>query len=267
LIKQIINSRIEHEIGSHTFSHVELSNKICSPELALQELQKCVEVMNKFKIIPRSFVFPSDVEGNFTALVKSGIIAFRGAGDGFSISYPIKNKEGLWNIHENVSLGLNFFMRGMDNCYFIAQRHIDEAIFTNSVAHFWFHPSFLSKKTFKTLEPILKYIDNKRKEQKLWVTTMSEIAKYCEARSTTKLEINKSKNNIIIDLNSHIDFKKYGFPNITLKIKIPTNEEIKKVLIDGKEFKLNTIECDFQRDASILFLTISTKPKKIEIRF
>lgn len=267
LINKIINSKIDHEIGSHTFSHVELSDENCNPELAIQELEKCVEVMKKYKITPRSFVFPSNAEGNFDTLAKSGIIAFRGAGDDFSIRYPNKIKEGVWDIHENISLGLNFFMRGQEDCYYIATRHIDEAIFTNSVAHFWFHPAFLAKKAIKILKPIIEYIDKKRQDHKLWVATMGEIAGYCEACITTKLELERKTDQISIKLNNNIDQEKYGQPEISLKIKIPENKNIKNIEVDGKEITIGTSNCMIKKDSSCLILTVSVITNKIEIKF
>lgn len=267
LVKQIINSKVNHEIGSHTFSHVEFSDAICSPELAMQELNKCVEVMDKYNLELRSFVFPSNIEGNFQALTDSGIIAYRGGGDDFRIRYPVRTKEGLWDIHENISLGLNFFMRGKDACYYIATRHIDEAICTNSVVHFWFHPSFLSKKTFKILIPILKYINQKRQEHKLWVATMGEIASYCEACRTTKLEINRLNNIILIYIGNNIDNERFGYPDITIKLKIPEKKIVKQVLIDGDELQLNTLNCFIQKATNNLIITVSIKSKKIKIKF
>ena len=266
LIQLILNSKVDHEIGSHTFSHIEFSEDFCSPELASQELKKCIEVMSKYKLKPTSFVFPSNVEGNFQALVDNGFITFRGSGEGAGLQYPARTEHGLWDIHENIALGLHYLLRGTDACYYIATRHIDEAIQTNSVVHFWFHPSFLSKKTFTILGPIFDYITRKRDERKLWTTTMSELASYCEATRTTSLEIARSEDSIAIEFNSKIDPEKFGNPEITLKIKIPENKKLKQVIIDDKKIDLDTKSYYLNKTDNILLLTTSVTSKNITVQ-
>jgi acetyltransferase-like isoleucine patch superfamily enzyme len=267
LIQLILNSKTGHEIGSHSFSHIEFSEGFCSPELASKELKKCIEVMDKFNLTPRSFVFPGNVEGNFQALAENGIIAFRGAGEGGGIQYPVRTEHGLWDIHENIALGLHYLLRGTDACNYIATRHIDEAIQTNSVVHFWFHPSFLSKKTFTILGPIFDYIARKRDERKLWTTTMGELASYCEASRTSSLSITRTDNSLSFNLKSEIDQVKFGDPEITFKIKIPGRKTIKQVLIDEKEKKLDDLSCYIQQPVNKLILTTSVTSKKVEIVF
>jgi hypothetical protein len=56
------------------------------------------------------------------------------------------------------------------------KKYIDKAIKTNTIAHFWFHPSFDEWTLNMVLPPILEYAQKKHQEGKLWIGTMKNIA-------------------------------------------------------------------------------------------
>jgi len=68
LINQILTSRVEHEIGCHTFSHVDFTHKNCTKKLADDELEACLALANKKGIKLKSMVFPGGTFGNYQSL-------------------------------------------------------------------------------------------------------------------------------------------------------------------------------------------------------
>ena len=214
-----------------------------------------------------AFRIENRLVSDFQALADNGFITYRGSGEGAGLQYPVRTDHGLWDIHENVALGLHYLLRGTDACYYIATRHIDEAIQTNSVVHFWFHPSFLSQKTFQILGPIFDYIAKKRNDRKLWTTTMSALASYCEAARSTSLEITRSDKSVTVTLNSKIDSDRFGDPEITLKIKIPESKKIKQVLVDDNKVKLDTEKCYTDTPGNDLIITVPVSSNKLTVEF
>lgn len=269
LIQKILESNIDHEIATHTFSHIDFSNEHCSLQLAKCEIEECIKVMKKFGVTPRSIVFPGNFEGHLNILSKLGIIAYRG-GDVVKISYPTR-KEGLWNIHQSMSLypsGMCTYPSERIDFYHRAKCFIDESIRTNSVFHLWFHPSNMHKRVVdKALVPILQYVDNQRKKGNLWVATMGEIANYCETREKTNIEVHYKNKTITIFLRTDLDYDIFKQPFITLKLDIPINLSLKSLDIDGENIKLNTKNVFFKNETSrsLIITTTTSEVKKIII--
>ena len=72
LIEKILKSKVNHEIGCHTFSHIDFSDKNCSPEVAEDEIKSCIEAAKKWGIELRSIVFPGGTYGNIEIIKKYG---------------------------------------------------------------------------------------------------------------------------------------------------------------------------------------------------
>lgn len=264
LIEKILKSKVGHEIGCHTFSHVYLSEDFCQPELADAEMKKCVEVMSIWGLKPRSFAFPGNREGNYSALENAGIIAYRSKNKDGILYYPRKINN-MWDIPANLQLNLDFMIRGKKKRFDLATRFIDEAIETNKVAHFWFHPSFLGDKTLNLLEPVFQYIAEMNRKNKLWLATMSEIATYSESRERIELKITQGPNAIGIEMISKISDKQLVDSSVTLSINIPLNKTIKNVAVDNIIERMDSKRC-YTIDTKLI-LTCSTKSKKIDVYF
>jgi len=56
LLKMIIENPVKHEIGCHTFSHIDCSDNICSKEVFASEINKCKKLANEYDIELKSFV-------------------------------------------------------------------------------------------------------------------------------------------------------------------------------------------------------------------
>lgn len=75
IIKQILESKVEHDIACHSFSHIDFSK--CSREVALAEIIECKKVMKDYGIKPKSFIFPKNRVGHLDILKQEGFKAFR----------------------------------------------------------------------------------------------------------------------------------------------------------------------------------------------
>ena len=75
IVEAILDSDVEHELGCHSFSHVNF--RACSREVAEAEVEKCVSLMEEIGVRPLSFVFPYDRVGHLDVLAKHGFKAFR----------------------------------------------------------------------------------------------------------------------------------------------------------------------------------------------
>jgi peptidoglycan/xylan/chitin deacetylase (PgdA/CDA1 family) len=87
IIKQILESKVEHEIACHSFSHVDFSK--CSEKVALAEVRKCKEVMKDFGIEPKSFIFPKNKIGHLDILEQESFKVFRFKPKTY-LKYPLK---------------------------------------------------------------------------------------------------------------------------------------------------------------------------------
>ncbi len=176
LIEIILNSKTNHEIACHSFSHCDFSERNSYSKLIDAELSECRKSMDKFGIRPVSFVFPGNLYGSFDHLKKAGfkIIRYK-ANDSKELGYPEILKNGLMAIHD--SIALDVYEDGWDNNYLLwkYKKYIDKAIDKKAICHFWFHPSLQYKQLEEYFLPILNYIHSQRENGKLEVLTMEQL--------------------------------------------------------------------------------------------
>lgn len=184
LIELILRSRVKHEIGTHSFSHISFQS--CDRRQALAELLQCRQLMRDYGIPMKSMVFPQNLIGFLELLPRVGIIAFRG-GDKGRIQYPISPIDGLWDIHGSMQLA----GRAREQCLVDAFADLTlSAIKNRAVMHLWFHLFDVDRKMVKeTLRPILSKAAALRREGALWIATMEEIANYCELRKSCSVGV------------------------------------------------------------------------------
>lgn len=258
LINQILKSKVEHEIGVHTFSHIDFSSKNCDKDLARAEIRKCIDLMSQRGLVPKSMVFPGNFEGHFNILRDEGLTTFRGVSR-IDLSYPTEKCIDLWDIH------MSYFLYPHRKAPLrTIKRYLKQAQKKRRVFHLGFHPSDMNQEILKkVIEPFFQYVFQEREANRLWIATMVEIAAYCAARNSITIETKKNKDRLSLNLNNNIDLEKFGDPSITLKIfsKRPT----KKVLVDGKTVNLGNKECFFK--GKNMTLTIPSSTKSIEILF
>jgi len=78
LLEKILRSRVNHEIGTHTFSHVDAHDPHCTAEVLEKDLLRAKEVHVRHGLSLRSIVFPRNRVAHLDVLRRVGIIAYRG---------------------------------------------------------------------------------------------------------------------------------------------------------------------------------------------
>lgn len=175
LIKMIINSKVKHEVGTHTFTHIDFSDKKCPPQVAEDEIKASIEAMKPFGIVPKSIVFPGGTYGNIHILKKYGIKIYRKSME-TDMAYPFRDEYGL--LVTPSSAAFNRIHKNWSPDYYIFRfkKYIDKAIKTGTIAHLWFHPSLDQWTLEKVMPKVMEYAASRRDEGLLWIGTMNQIA-------------------------------------------------------------------------------------------
>jgi len=179
LIQEILNSEINHEIGCHTFSHIDCSDKICSKEVFKSEILACQNEAAKYGLQLKSFVHPGHTIGNLKALAELGFTSFQTDYNN-TLGYPVKHSNGLWELKRT----MEFVYRPEWSIKYHIYRYkkiVDRVIKYNTVCNFWFHPSVNSIFINDILPDIFEHIYNRRKI--LWSTTVKKYIDWLEKRN------------------------------------------------------------------------------------
>lgn len=168
--EKVLNSEIQHEIAVHTYSHADVT--ALSEEGLVSEVERCEEALG-LKERPTTFIFPWNKEAHFDVLARLGFTAYRGKRRG--IGTP-PNTQGLWNVRPVYYFGENSFGAAP-----LVKRFIDLCVSTHSVFHMWLHPWSVAVPTPEdyaaaVLEPVFEYVEAMRKQGKLEVATMKDLA-------------------------------------------------------------------------------------------
>jgi peptidoglycan/xylan/chitin deacetylase (PgdA/CDA1 family) len=232
LIRQILDSSVHHEIGTHSFSHVNFS---CSPrEVVERELASCVDAMRPFGLRPRSLVFPRNrAEYTYLPLLASaGITAVRHRDreHGVRLSYPERAAEGVYKIYESMNLRTAKHYDYLQK----VKLFVRKAMTRHAVYALWFHPSDPTEWFERQFREILDYLAHERRGGRLWVTTMQDLAAYCEAREQLELTTERTGPSLTIRLRSSLDVSRYGVPDVSLLIPASSNPRaVSLELLDG----------------------------------
>jgi hypothetical protein len=176
LIDSIQQSRINHEIGCHTFSHIDFSYEKCTPELAHMELEMCRKLAFARNIKLESMVFPGGTAGNYETLKKMDFITYRRPTE-FDIDLPYIDNFGLVAIPSSVGLDRSEYNWKSDIYVSIINSYLKQAIVHNKICHFWFHPSMNAWYLTNVMPFILEKVVQHIKEGKLELLTMGNLAK------------------------------------------------------------------------------------------
>lgn len=167
LISRIKSSRTGHEIGCHTFSHIDCTDKICPPEVFDSEIMECKRLAEIEGINLKSFVHPAHTIGNLDGLIKHGFSSYRTDYNNI-LGYPEKYKNRLWQLKSTWEFVL---FREWSIKYHI-YRYIEilkRAIKNETVCVLWFHPS-MNIGFFENVFPeVCNFINDRRKD--IHVTT------------------------------------------------------------------------------------------------
>lgn len=179
LIEKIVNSKVNHEIGCHTFSHIDCRDSICSPVLFRAEIESWFQASRGFDIgKTESFVHPGHTIGNLDALVELGFTSYR-TDNANILGYPRRHANGLWEF--STTLELDYFPDWTINAQI--NRYITilkRALRHNCAAYFWFHPSFDPLFTQHILPTVFEWLNRHREE--IWIVNKGEYVRWLNSR-------------------------------------------------------------------------------------
>lgn len=216
LVQQVINAKVAHEVGSHTFSHIDFSPQTSDRELVEREMQESLKAVEGYGLKLKALVYPYNHMGHsyHELLHQFGIIAVRHRDDKVRLSYPERSPAGVYKIYESMNLRSTSFYDYRDK----AEIFIENAVESGTAYHLWFHPSD-DRGTFeKEFREILEVIQQHREAGHMWVATMGDLAAYCEARNSLSLQMKADGDRKTLNIRSSLDTKRYGTPEVTLRI-------------------------------------------------
>lgn len=175
LIDKILASGVNHEIGCHTFSHLDFSYKNCPKSLADAELDACIKLAAKKGISLQSMVFPGGTFGNFESLREKGIESYRKPMK-HHVSLPYIDPFGLVAIPSSLGLDKDPYGWSKEFHLKMIRDYLGKAAKYNLVCHFWFHPSMDKWYLDNVMPEVLKMVANYMDSSKIEVKTMGHLA-------------------------------------------------------------------------------------------
>ncbi|WP_312912556.1 polysaccharide deacetylase family protein [Natronosalvus caseinilyticus] len=201
LVRSVLESPVDHEFASHSFSHVLFGAPSTDRELARAEFERALDLADEWGLECSSFVYPRNNVGHRAALAEAGFTAYRGrtsTPEGFRavletglggrsvLVEPTVDEHGLVNVPASLfCFGFESVARTVaesvwtDPMVVTARRAIDQAVAADDdrLCHLWLHPNNLTTdRDDERMRAILAYIDQQRRETDLTVETMDEVA-------------------------------------------------------------------------------------------
>jgi peptidoglycan/xylan/chitin deacetylase (PgdA/CDA1 family) len=266
LIQQIVESRIPHEVGTHSFSHINFLASYSSPEVVHGELNGCIDAMRPFGLRPRTLIFPRhQADFSYLPLLASAgvvVVRHRDKENGIRLSYPERTPAGVYKVYESMNLRIAKHYDYLEK----AKIFIGKAMKRHAVYSLWFHPSDPTEWFDPQLRAILQYMDSERRSGRLWITTMQDLAAYCEARERLQLRTERGENSLTLSLGSSLDTSRYGAPEVTLLIPAPPDvSSVWLQLINGEN---RPVAVRSASDGSTrLMVNVPTTAKALQITF
>lgn len=170
ILELLLKSSVKHDIGAHGYYHREFTN--LSRNEAENEFNMISAGMNKFGIVPRSFVFPKNSVAHLDLLEKYGYKCYRSYGDFMNDCMYIEKQGRLYNIHPSLYIdqGASFTF---------LKKILDISIAKRLPFHIWFHlwnfgetKESIQRTINKVFIPLFKYAEKKKKSGMLTLETM-----------------------------------------------------------------------------------------------
>src|SRR5438552_3803918 len=214
LIQNILESPVRHEIGTHSFSHIDFSPSCSDAILVRRELEESAVAMQRFGITPRSLVYPFNRMGHtyHDLLADLSITAVRHRDRQVRLSYPERMPSGVYKFFESMNLRTAKHYDYLDK----VKVFIAKAVARYAAFHLWFHPSDSRLFAEPELLRIIRYLESQRKEGLVWVAPLAEIASYCEARHRLRPEVQSSNGEMTIVWRGSFPSERYGHTELSL---------------------------------------------------
>jgi peptidoglycan/xylan/chitin deacetylase (PgdA/CDA1 family) len=265
LIRMIQASRVAHEIGTHSFSHIDFSEHTSTAELVRHEIEACISAMEPFGVKPRSLVFCFNHMGyqHSDLLFELGIVAVRHRDLRFRLAYPERTPSGLYKLYESMNLRLSDKYAYVDK----GRVFIDEAIKCGTAYHLWFHPSDDRRILQDAFAPLVQYLAAKQQRNEIWVTTMSDLASYREAREQMRIERQSDGRCDTLTIRCSLDKERFGDPEVTLAVT--TQNGVRAITARGRALQDGAASLTFRSDSATgtTFFNIKSSVQKVEIQY
>ncbi|WP_254764790.1 polysaccharide deacetylase family protein [Natrinema marinum] len=200
LVSGILESDADHELASHSFSHVLFGRPETDRQLAVAELERSIEIAADWGQSIDSFIYPRNDIGHRDVLAEQGLTAYRGRSptrdgvrgvfdstirDRSMLVEPTVDEHGLVNVPASMFLfGFEGRARTVaesiweDPMVVLARRGIDEAARTDGLFHMWLHPNNLThERDDRRMRAILSHLERRRSATDLTVETMAAVAR------------------------------------------------------------------------------------------
>ena len=269
LLEKILGSRVKHEVGIHSFSHVDFSPNFSNRELIRCEITECLAAMEPFGLKPRSLVFPFNKMGYayLDVLSDLNINAVRHRDAAIRISYPERTKYGVYKIYESMNLRIAKYYDSLNK----SKIFIDEAVRRHGVYHLWMHPSDPFEVFQKELKSFVEYLCGECERLGLWITTMGELAAYCEAREKTTLTVKREGNELVVFPDCSVNQERYGSTELSLLIPtdgLPKGASVELEKDDRREHQDHkTEEFRFLKEKRAVVINIPADAKSLRLTF
>jgi len=263
LIRSIQKSRPLHEIGCHTFSHIEFSPECSNEQLVIAEIRECQKLMGECGIQLRTLIYPFNIMGHqyLTVLSTLGVVAVRHRDSELALAYPERHSSGVYKIYETMGLRESKYFAQSARALVL----LEEAVKRRLSYHLWFHPSDPSERFQTIFREILEHMARLRERGDLWVATMQGLTAYCEARRTTSVESEWDREKLIIRFRSTYERAKYGFTELTLRVKCPKKPLQLKLLSGGTTKILTEEESHYCDESGSLVVNVPCDAGRFEL--
>ena len=177
LIRLILTSKVNHEIACHTFSHIDCRDDVCSREIFTGEVLECQKSVTRYGRKLETFIHPGHTIGNLDTLKELGFTSFRTDYEN-TLGYPIKHKNGLWELKSTVELA---YRKEWSVKYHIYRYKmiIERALKYKRLCYCWFHLSMFPVFVEEVMPELFDFIASKKK--KLWITTTKDYVNWLES--------------------------------------------------------------------------------------
>ncbi|UWG47971.1 Peptidoglycan/xylan/chitin deacetylase, PgdA/CDA1 family [Halanaeroarchaeum sp. HSR-CO] len=204
VLEALLGSDVDHDVGSHTFSHVVATEDWVSRQTFAADVEMGVEALERRGIPVQSFVYPRNYVAHRDVLVENDIVTYRGerslpqstvgrlaAKLGPAVSSnrvrlvdPFVDEYGLVVVPPSLylygfegSLATVVDRIWTDPMLAHARQGIDRAAMDDGIFHLWLHPNnLIDTPAVDRLATVLAYLDRRRHETSLRVETMADVA-------------------------------------------------------------------------------------------
>ena len=169
LIEAIKNTTTHHEIASHSFSHVDLSDEETTQKIAEYEITQSAQVLRQYDSQLSTFIFPNNHPAYLDLVRENGFNVYR-----TRVNEAIKK-----DAHGLSQFPLGMWLSPQASSPKDLIKLIDVGIAKNQLVNFWCHLfEFDSTLQFRSFfEPIFAHIESCRKTGKIDALTVREIIK------------------------------------------------------------------------------------------